>query len=47
MKRVREGFLEVARREPQRCVVIDAQAGIADVQEALRRAIANRFQVEM
>ena len=46
-ERVREGFLEVARREPQRCVVIDAQAGIADVQEALRRAIANRFQVEM
>ena len=30
-ERVREGFLEVARREPQRCVVIDAQAGIADV----------------
>ena len=46
-ERVREGFLELARREPERYVVIDAQAGIADVQERLRRVIIDRFKVQI
>jgi dTMP kinase len=46
-ERVRQGFLEVARRQPERCVVIEAQAGITAVQDALRRAIADRLQVEI
>lgn len=44
-RRRREGFLEIARREPERCVVINAQADpdavaasvVAAVREALRR----------
>ena len=35
--RVRDGFLEIARREPKRCVVIDATGDV----EAITRAIAN------
>ncbi len=46
-ERVREGFLELVRREPERCVMIDSQTDIAAVQEALRRAIAKRFQIEI
>jgi len=46
-ERVREGYLELARGEPERCVVIDAQAGIADIQEELRRVIIDRFKVQI
>jgi dTMP kinase len=31
-KRLREGFLDIARKEPQRCRVIDAGADIAEVE---------------
>ena len=36
--RVREGFLELARNEPQRIRVIDARGRVEDVQRDIRRA---------
>ncbi|HKO10242.1 MAG TPA: thymidylate kinase, partial [Alphaproteobacteria bacterium] len=46
-ERLREGFLEIARTAPGRCRVIDARGSLADVQAALRRAIAERFALAL
>lgn len=42
--RVRQGYLELARLEPQRWVVVDAGQPVEVVQSALRRAILTRVQ---
>ena len=44
-ERVRAGFLEIARREPGRCVVIDATQGIDAVTAAIVRAASQRLAV--
>jgi dTMP kinase len=41
--RVREDFLELARREPQRCALIDAAGSRDEVFAAAREAIATRL----
>ena len=38
-ERVRRGYLEIARQEPERVKVVDASGSIAEVQEAVRRII--------
>ncbi|HEX4278986.1 MAG TPA: dTMP kinase [Bryobacteraceae bacterium] len=38
-RRVREGYLALARAEPERIVVIDGRASIADVGRAIREAL--------
>jgi len=38
-QRVREGFLSLARNEPQRIRVIDARGSVADVRHAIRSAL--------
>jgi len=38
-RRVREGFLAEARREPGRCVVVDATPGVEHVQQEIRRVL--------
>jgi dTMP kinase len=45
--RLRAGFLEIARTAPGRCRVIDARGSLAEVQAALRRAIAERFALAL
>ena len=42
-ERVRAGFLEIARREPGRCVVIDGTQGIDAVTAAIVRAVSQRL----
>lgn len=42
-ERLRQGFLEIARLEPDRCIVIDASADAASVHAAIAAAIAARF----
>ncbi|MDD3837725.1 MAG: dTMP kinase [Phenylobacterium sp.] len=42
-ERLRQGFLDIARREPERCVVIDAAQPIATVAEAIWGAVAARL----
>lgn len=40
---LREAFLDIARREPERCRVIDAGGDVAAVHAAIRAAVAERF----
>lgn len=40
----RSAYLEIAKREPGRCMVIDASAGEDDVAAAIRAAVAERLQ---
>jgi dTMP kinase len=46
-ERLRAGFLEIAEREPQRCVVIDASGPAAEIQTAVRAAVRERLGVEV
>ncbi len=45
--RVRQGFLEIARRDPGRCLVIDAAGGIEATHAAVRDAARERLQVTL
>ncbi len=38
-RRVRRGYREIARREPERVRMLDARAGIAEVHEQVRRSV--------
>ena len=42
-QRLRAGYLEIARREPERCVVIDADAGLDTVTASIDEAVAQRL----
>ena len=42
-RRLREAFLEIARNNTERCVVIDADRGEDQLEEEIWRAVANRF----
>lgn len=44
-ERLRQGFLEIARGEPERCVVIDASRPIDTVAEAIAAAVRSRLSV--
>lgn len=43
---IRQGFLDIARRDPARCVVIDGSRPAATVADAVRDAVSTRFGVE-
>jgi dTMP kinase len=42
-RRVRAGFLEIARREPKRCLVIDATGKVDTIAEAIADAVRERL----
>lgn len=42
-RRVREGYLELAHREPDRFLVIDASLGIEETEEAIAAAVLERL----
>ena len=44
-RRLRDGYLELARREPERFAVIDATAPVEDVSAAVWRAVTERLGV--
>ncbi|MEW5868070.1 MAG: dTMP kinase [Chloroflexota bacterium] len=44
-RRVRQGYLEMARAEPQRWEIIDAGQSLEDVQQALRQVVTQRLQL--
>lgn len=44
-ERLRAGYLEIARREPERCIVIDADAEIDAVTVAIADAVAQRLKL--
>ena len=43
--RVRDGFLDIARRAPERCAVVDAAEPVDDVQKAIRALVNDRLGV--
>ncbi len=45
-ERLRQGFLDIARREPERCVVVDGAAEVDKVQAAIRAKVSERLGVE-
>jgi dTMP kinase len=46
-ERLRAGFLDIARREPERCVVIDAARAVDDVAVAIAAAVTRRLGVTL
>ncbi len=46
-RRVRQGFLDIARRDPGRCVVIDAAGAIEATHAAVRDAARERLEVAL
>lgn len=44
-QRLRHGFLQIARQEPERCVVIDAAPSVDQVAAAIRSATGQRLAV--
>lgn len=46
-RRLREGFLDIARREPDRCVAIDAAHPVETVQAAILDTVTRRLGVPM
>jgi dTMP kinase len=46
-KRVREGYLTLAKQEPQRFCIIDAGAPFASVQSALRKALSGILKISL
>jgi dTMP kinase len=46
-RRLREGFLEIARADPKRCVIIDATGDTHSVHRAILVAISERLRVAL
>ncbi len=44
-ERLRQSFLDIAKRAPERCRVIDASGGVDDVAQAIFVAVARRFDL--
>ncbi len=44
---IRDGFLDIARREPNRCIVIDATASLQQVHNAVIQIIESRCGVQL
>lgn len=42
-ERLRQGFLDIARRDPDRCALIDATAGAQSVHQAVVRVVKSRL----
>jgi dTMP kinase len=46
-ERLRRGFLDIAKREPKRCAVIDATQGVEAVTAQMLQAVARRLKVKL
>ena len=42
-ERLRDGFLDIARKNPDRCVLIDATRSVDAIQKELRETVAARL----
>ncbi len=45
LQRLRQGFLDIAEREKDRCVVINAEDSVDNVQMAIRQAVSSRLGI--
>jgi dTMP kinase len=46
-RRLRDGFLDIAKKEPRRCAVIDASGDVATVERAILAAVSERLGVRL
>ncbi len=46
-RRLRDGFLAIARAAPERCLVIDGDRGVSAVQASIRAAVADRLGIAL
>jgi len=46
-QRLRDGFIEIARREPKRCILIDATQPVDAVTDAIVAAVRDKFKIEI
>jgi dTMP kinase len=46
-ERLRQGYLEIAKSDPERCVVIDAARGPEEVRRDIRAAVKSRLDLEI
>ena len=46
-QRIREGFLEIAKEEPDRCVVINGELDEDGVFSAIKNAVKNKFEIKI
>ncbi len=46
-QRLRDGFHEIARLDPRRCVLIDAAQPIDEVAQAIAKAVQERFKIKI
>jgi dTMP kinase len=46
-ERLRQGFLDIAAKETERCCVIDASGPIDQIAVIIRELISQRFQVKL
>lgn len=46
-ERLRAGFLEIAEREPGRCLVVDARPSVEAVEQAVRDAVGQRLKMQL
>ena len=44
---LREAYLEIARREPDRCVLVDASGEVDAIQAVIRAAVSERLEVNV
>jgi dTMP kinase len=44
-RRLRQGFLEIAKADSGRCVIVDASADVAAVQSSIRQIVGQRFKL--
>ena len=43
--RLRQGFLEIAKQEPDRCVVLNADRSIEDLHNEIVKIVSERFGI--
>ena len=46
-RRLRDGFLEIARQDPERCAVVDAAADVDTVAAQIRDVVGERLKVDL
>jgi len=46
-ERLRKGFLEIAKNEPQRCAVVNAWLSVPEVERAIRDVVRSRLKLKL
>ena len=44
-KRVRKGYLDIVRREPERCVLINSDRPISEISKDIKKCLEKKFEI--